>query len=288
MFGRKKRRAQIDAILTETSTAITLSIGSDTYDSEAHRIAAALKPVIADAQNEWYIKLINRSHKPEEEVKRTLIFCFMMALGYDTSNSRTVAGERSIESPDADKYDKYVDYSITHSGVVDRVPQEYSPILLEAKCINTKFEVGRAAFDNAWDQLRNYFEHTPECRLSILTNGIVYNFYACDPRSAVTGIHQMSKTPFLSVDLKAISIDEGDDELLAVARELVPLSFNHFDMTKVGSYVESLKPKMTDKMKTTGCTPEIIGAIRAAVGNTEMLDDETVATWFVDALSMSE
>lgn len=146
----------------------------------------------------------------EEATKHALIMPFISALGYDVSNPSQVLPEFTADV--GNKSGEKVDYAILLNG---------EPIIL-FEC-----KIASAALDNThFNQLVRYFS-TTSAHIGVLTNGIVYRFYADLDRP-----NMMDTKPFLEFDLTNLDVailtelqrftNEGFDEesTLAAASEL--------------------------------------------------------------------
>ena len=115
----------------------------------------------------------------EEATKNALVMPFIAALGYDVFNPTEVVPEFTADV--GNKSGEKVDYAILLDG--------QPIILLECKLAST-------TLDNAHlNQLIRYFSTTP-ARIGVLTNGIVYRFYADLDRP-----NMMDTKSFLEFDL---------------------------------------------------------------------------------------
>lgn len=120
--------------------------------------------------------------KTEAATRNALVEPFIRALGYDTSDPSEVVPEfgADLTVPGVPK-DKKIDYGILRNGV---------PIMLiECKCHTDKLNDG-------FKQLFHYAVAT-DCRIGVLTNGIIYRFYADLNKPG-----KLDDTPFLELDLK--------------------------------------------------------------------------------------
>lgn len=141
-------------------------------------------------------------HVTNEGVTRSaLVEPFIRALGYDPSYPKEVLPEfgANVDVPGTIK-DKRVDYAIFQDG---------KPIILiECKHHGCKLDVGYA-------QLYAYYTPT-DARIGILTNGLIYRFYADLEREGV-----MDKKPFLELDMQNFQ-----PVLASELKRLVKTSFN--------------------------------------------------------------
>lgn len=160
-------------------------------------------------------------HVTNEGVTRSaLVEPFIRALGYDPSYPKEVLPEfgANVDVPGTIK-DKRVDYAIFQDG---------KPIILiECKHHSCKLELGYA-------QLYAYYTPT-DARIGILTNGLVYRFYADLEKPGV-----MDKKPFLEMDM------QGFQPFLAA--ELKRLVKTSFDID--GAIAAATELKFTRGIKT--------------------------------------
>ena len=118
----------------------------------------------------------------EAATRSALVDPFIRALGYNPSNPLEVVPEfgANLDVPGVPK-DKRVDYAILSEG---------KPIILiECKHHDVKLESGLS-------QLFNYYTPT-EARIGLLTDGLVYKFYADLEKPGV-----MDKKPYMVLDLQ--------------------------------------------------------------------------------------
>lgn len=97
----------------------------------------------------------------EEATKQFLIVPFIEFLGYDTRDPREFAPEYPADF--ADKNKNRVDYAILKNGV--------PMIALECKPCGCTLKDERG-------QLRGYFNAVQSIKMGILTDGMIYEFYA--------------------------------------------------------------------------------------------------------------
>ncbi len=147
----------------------------------------------------------------EEATKNALIMPFITALGYNVFNPTEVVPEFTADV--GNKSGEKVDYAIVHNG---------QPIILfECKA------AGVALNEQHRSQLVRYFTVTP-VRIGVLTNGIVYSFYADLDRP-----NMMDSKPFLEFDLT-----KPDDAILA---ELQKFAKGTFDVETTLAAASELK-----------------------------------------------
>ena len=127
----------------------------------------------------------------EEMTKQALIIPFFQVLGYDIFSPLEVKSE--YISDFGKKKGEKVDYAIFKDG---------KPIIfIEAKAVTENL----ASHDS---QLARYFNATPEVKLAILTNGIIYKFF-----TDVDANNIMDENPFAIIDI--IDLSPNDIEVLA-------------------------------------------------------------------------
>ena len=115
----------------------------------------------------------------EESTKMSLVMPFFSMLGYDIFNASEIVPEYTCDV--ATKKGEKVDYAILKDG---------DPIMLiEVKRAGLKLQKQQQG------QLYRYFS-TNRCRIAILTNGIVYQFF-----SDLNVPNVMDDDPFLSFNL---------------------------------------------------------------------------------------
>ncbi len=147
----------------------------------------------------------------EEATKQAFVLPFIQALGYDIYDPEEVIPEFTADV--GVKKGEKIDYAILQGG---------KPILL----IECKWN-GKALDEQHRSQLYRYFSVT-EARIAILTNGLVYQFYA-DLEKPNT----LDEKPFLEFDLL-----DPEEELIP---ELKKLSKPNFDLGQIISTASELK-----------------------------------------------
>lgn len=130
----------------------------------------------------------------EESTKLFLILPFLNFLGYDDRNPDEVSPEHSADF--AEKFKNRVDFAILRGGV--------PVIAVECKALGTALKDERG-------QLRGYFNAVQTVKMGVITDGLIYEFYADSDEPNL-----MDQTAFLSIDLREIakgkiedSVDEG-------------------------------------------------------------------------------
>ncbi|MGF1541427.1 MAG: type I restriction endonuclease [Pleurocapsa sp.] len=153
------------------------------------------------------------SIKTEEATKHFLIMPFIQQiLGYDAFNPNEVMPEYDANVGASTKYK--LDYAIFQDGK--------AAILIECKCYGSDFNN-----DREWSQLFAYFMAT-DARIGVLTDGIIYKFYADLEKP-----NKMDKTPFLELNL--LSLNES------AIKELAKLSKSTFDVEQAITFASELK-----------------------------------------------
>ena len=142
--------------------------------------------------------------KNEEGTKQFLILPFLSVLGYDDRNPNEVCPEHGADF--SDKYKNRVDYAILKNG---------TPIIaIECKCCGAPLKEERG-------QLRAYFNAAPTVKMGVLTDGIVWEFYADSDAPNL-----MDSAAFLTVDLREIARGKIEKSLLDSLSALQKVSFD--------------------------------------------------------------
>ncbi|OFW83893.1 MAG: hypothetical protein A2018_05735 [Alphaproteobacteria bacterium GWF2_58_20] len=128
----------------------------------------------------------------EEAAKQALVMPFLALLGYDIWNPNEVKPEHNADF--SEKYQNRVDYAILR--------QDEPVIAIECKNVGIKLGSNRG-------QLKSYFNALPSVKLGILTDGIIYEFYA-DSNSP----NLMDDTPYITFDLREIAKGNIEDQVL--------------------------------------------------------------------------
>jgi hypothetical protein len=146
----------------------------------------------------------------EEGAKFSLIAPFLEFLGYDVRDPAEVRPEHHADF--SDKYKNRVDFAILREGI---------PVI----AIECKGHGATRTDDRG--QLKSYFNAAKTVKLGVLTDGIVWEFFADSDEPNL-----MDDTPFLSVNLKPVA--EG--KVSAQALEgLQQVSKQSFDPENVGA-----------------------------------------------------
>lgn len=151
--------------------------------------------------------------KTEEATKHYLIMPFIKEiLGYDPFDPNEIVPEYDAKVGASSKFK--LDYAIL---------QDSQPIILiECKCYGIDLN-----HDKHYTQLFSYFAAT-DARIGVLTDGVVYNFYADLDKD-----NKMDKKPFLVLDL--LNFKES------VIKELAKLTKSAFDVSNVINSASGLK-----------------------------------------------
>ncbi len=140
----------------------------------------------------------------EESTKLFLILPFLNFLGYDDRNPDEVCPEHSADF--SEKFKNRVDFAILKSG---------TPIIaVECKAVGVPLRDERG-------QLRSYFNAAPTIKMGVLTDGLVYEFYA-DSDSP----NLMDQNAFLTIDLREIAKGKIEDSVEEGIRSLQKANFD--------------------------------------------------------------
>ncbi len=146
----------------------------------------------------------------EESTKLFLVLPFLNFLGYDDRNPDEVCPEHNADF--SEKYKNRVDFAILKS--------DKPVIAIECKTLGMPLRDERG-------QLRSYFNAAPTVKMGVITDGIVYEFYADSDEP-----NMMDPSAFLALDLREIakgkienSVDEG----------LRSLQKSNFDPENIGA-----------------------------------------------------
>lgn len=130
----------------------------------------------------------------EESTKLFLILPFLHLLGYDDRNPDEVCPEHGADF--SEKYKNRVDFAIMRAG---------KPVTaIECKTVGLPLKDERG-------QLRSYFNAAPTVKMEVITDGLIFEFYADSDEPNI-----MDPNAFLSLDLREVakgkienSIEEG-------------------------------------------------------------------------------
>jgi hypothetical protein len=127
----------------------------------------------------------------EESTKLFLILPFLNFLGYDDRNPDEVCPEHGADF--SEKYKNRVDFAILKGGE--------AVIAIECKTLGMALKDERG-------QLRAYFNAAPTVKMGVITDGLVYEFYAdSDERN------MMDQTAFLALDLREVAKGKIEDSV---------------------------------------------------------------------------
>lgn len=122
----------------------------------------------------------------EEMTKQALIIPFLQVLGYDVFNPLEVKSE--YISDFGKKKGEKVDYAIY---------KDNKPIIfIEAKTVTDNL-------DSHDSQLARYFNATPEVKLAIITNGVIYKFF-----TDIDSNNIMDDSPFAAINITDLSAND--------------------------------------------------------------------------------
>ncbi len=146
----------------------------------------------------------------EESTKLFLILPFLNLLGYDTSNPDEVSPEHGADF--SEKYKNRVDFAIMRSA---------KPVIaIECKTVGLPLKDERG-------QLRSYFNAAPTVKMGVITDGLVYEFYADTDEP-----NMMDNNAFLSLDLRDIAKGKIEN---SIEEGLKGLQKSSFDPENIGA-----------------------------------------------------
>ncbi|MDF7674225.1 type I restriction enzyme HsdR N-terminal domain-containing protein [Acetobacteraceae bacterium ESL0709] len=157
-------------------------------------------------------RMINTSARcaNEEATKLFLVLPLIGFLGYDITNPDEVCPEHNADF--SDKYKNRVDFAILKEG---------SPVIaIECKALGAELKDDRG-------QLRSYFNAAPTVKMGVITNGMVYEFYADSDEP-----NMMDSNAFLTFDLHDIAKGKIED---SVVEGLKSLQKSNFDPENIGA-----------------------------------------------------
>lgn len=178
------------------------------------------KPMDAPVLSEYRNKLVEFAKRAanaaprcgnEESTKMFLVIPMISFLGYDHMDPNEVFPEHHCDF--SEKYKNRVDFAIFKSG--DPV------IAIESK------PVGASSLRDDRGQLRSYFNAAKTVKMGILTDGLIWEFYADSDEPNL-----MDATPFLRLDLQEVAKGKVDDSAL---EGLHNLSKAVFDPENIGA-----------------------------------------------------
>ncbi len=146
----------------------------------------------------------------EESTKLFLILPFLHFLRYDDRNPDEVCPEHAADF--SDKYKNRVDFAILKNG---------KPVIaIECKTVGMPLKDERG-------QLRSYFNAAPSVKMGVITDGVIYEFYADSNEP-----NMMDPAAFLTIDLREIAkgkIENSTEEGLKGLQKL------NFDPDNIGA-----------------------------------------------------
>ena len=146
----------------------------------------------------------------EESTKLFLILPFLNLLGYDDRNPDEVHPEHGADF--SDKYKNRVDFAIMRN--------DKPVIAIECKAVGLPLKDERG-------QLRSYFNAAPTVKMGVITDGLVYEFYADTDEP-----NMMDGKAFLTLDLRDIAKGKIED---SVEDGLSGLQKSSFDPENIGA-----------------------------------------------------
>lgn len=148
--------------------------------------------------------------KNVEATKMFLILPFLQFLGYDITNPDEVCPEHHADF--SDKYKNKVDYAILRNHI--------PVIAIECKALGTSLKDERG-------QLKSYFNAAQTIKLGVITDGLIYEFYADSDEPNIMDMHA-----FLTFDLNDIAKGKIED---SVVDGLKSLQKTNFDPENIGA-----------------------------------------------------
>jgi hypothetical protein len=146
----------------------------------------------------------------EESTKLFLILPFLNLLGYDDRNPDEVCPEHGADF--SEKYKNRVDFAILKGTL--------PVIAIECKTLGSALKDDRG-------QLRSYFNAAPTVKMGVITDGLVYEFYADSDEPNL-----MDQTAFLTIDLREVAKGKIED---SVEEGLRSLQKSNFDPENIGA-----------------------------------------------------
>ncbi|MCJ8353463.1 type I restriction endonuclease [Novacetimonas hansenii] len=146
----------------------------------------------------------------EEATKMFLVLPFLQFLGYDIMNPDEVCPEHHADF--SEKYKNRVDYAVLREG---------QPVIaIECKALGAPLKDDRG-------QLKSYFNAAHTVKMGVITDGLVYEFYADSDEP-----NMMDPTAFLAFDLREIAKGKIED---SVVDGLKSLQKSNFDPENIGA-----------------------------------------------------
>ncbi|WP_130732464.1 type I restriction endonuclease [Komagataeibacter xylinus] len=146
----------------------------------------------------------------EEATKMFLVLPFLQFLGYDIMNPDEVCPEHHADF--SEKYKNRVDYAVLREG--------HPVIAIECKALGAPLKDDRG-------QLKSYFNAAHTVKMGVITDGLVYEFYADSDEP-----NMMDPNAFLSFDLREIAKGKIED---SVVDGLKSLQKSNFDPENIGA-----------------------------------------------------
>lgn len=146
----------------------------------------------------------------EESTKLFLVLPFLNFLGYDDRNPDEVCPEHNADF--SEKYKNRVDFAI--------LKNDKPVIAIECKTLGMALKDERG-------QLRSYFNAAPTVKMGVITDGLVYEFYADSDEP-----NMMDQNAFLSVDMREVAKGKIED---SVDEGLRSLQKTNFDPDNIGA-----------------------------------------------------
>ena len=146
----------------------------------------------------------------EESTKLFLVLPFLNFLGYDDRNPDEVCPEHAADF--SDKYKNRVDFAILKSN---------TPVIaVECKALGMALKDDRG-------QLKSYFNAAPTVKMGVLTDGLIYEFYADSDEP-----NMMDGKAFLCLDMREVAKGKIED---SVDEGLRSLQKTNFDPDNIGA-----------------------------------------------------
>lgn len=140
----------------------------------------------------------------EESTKLFLILPFLNFLGYDDRNPDEVCPEHGCDF--SEKYKNRVDFAILRG--------ESPVIAIECKTLGMALKDERG-------QLRSYFNAAQTVKMGILSDGLMYEFYADSDEP-----NMMDQSAFLTLDLREVAKGKIEDSIEEGLRSLQKSTFD--------------------------------------------------------------
>lgn len=156
-----------------------------------------------------YVSIAERCTN-EESTKMFLVLPFINFLGFDDRNPQEVCPEHAADF--SDKYKNRVDFAIMQN--------DQPMIAIECKCSGAPLKDERG-------QLRSYFNAAQTVKMGLLTDGVIFEFYADSDEP-----NMMDEKAFLTVNLRDIANGRLDE---SVSEGLKSLQKGQFDPENIGA-----------------------------------------------------